>query len=535
LAFISTLWPILLVYIVGPIGELISGGGWISGPEAGIIRAVNLIFFVVSFVAAGLWAHQPMAVIMKRWQPGLTAHPHLIQSTISDLPGRLGKAFVAVGILFSTYTVAPLFLMDSVQPSPAPTGLIIVTVLIIYFAFVLVTAALGSARALMFTMRLRKNLSSQGIFTDDLGTVEREYTVMGVAQRPWLLFILTSVLPIILVALLYLISRSIHEQHYQLIILSQMASMIAGVLIAGSFFVYTMSRLLKVVIDEIQQGVRSIQQGNFTARVAVLSDDESGDMARSLNTALKGLQERDNMKDALSIAAEIQAGLLPGSTPTVDGYAIQAIQMSCLEVGGDYYDYIEHADGRVWIVVADVAGKGYPAALTVANLHAMLHTFASSGHAFDQIPAFMNDALGRIMQAGRFVTAFIAELDPASSNIRWLNAGHPPAVLASEGGTVLLKAQGPPLGLLPGLPQTTREQRLEQGDLLAVFTDGVTEMRARRNNEDMFGIGRAEQWVLANRTEENSALPEKLIKDLARFGEPARDDDLTTLFLHRTG
>ena len=121
---------------------------------------------------------------------------------------------------------------------------------------------------------------------------------------------------------------------------------------------------------------------------------------------LKGLQERDDLKDTLRIAAETQKKLLPKEKPSLPGFAFQAFQQSCYDVGGDFYDFIELDDGRLWLVVADVAGKGYPAALTVANMHAMLHTLASSGQAFDQIPAYTNHALMSILTRGRFRNRF---------------------------------------------------------------------------------------------------------------------------------
>jgi serine phosphatase RsbU (regulator of sigma subunit) len=254
---------------------------------------------------------------------------------------------------------------------------------------------------------------------------------------------------------------------------------------------------------------------------------------KKLNTALKGLQERDDLKDALSIAAEIQSGLLPRDPSVPPGVTLQTFHQSCYDVGGDHYDIIELEDGRLWIVVADVAGKGYSAALTVANMHAILHALAGSGQEFDQVPTLANSAMSSILTRGRFVTTFMAELTPAADTMRWFNAGHTPSVLASKSETRLLKSMGPPLGVLPHLSLHSGEQRLKEGDLLAVFTDGVTELRARKDEADMFGMKRTQDWVSANRGADNGRLPEQFLKELAEFGEPARDDDLTMLFLHR--
>jgi len=534
-AFVSALWPVILIYLAGPAGNLISGGGWNAGPGYLMIVATDFSIFLAVFSLGALWAYEPVATIIKRWSPGLIARPKLLQIAVSRLPYRVAMAYLLIGVLFSSYIVLTMIPHDSGPMKDSTMRLFIATAAMSYFAFTLVVTALAVARTLVFTVQLRKRLSHAGIFTDKLGEAKKRDVITSVSKRPWLLFLLTSIIPIALMALFFFLGQGLPDPRDQQIIFAQMTILFFGVFIIGSYLVYTMSQLLKMVFAELEQGVQSIRSGKFDNRVAILSDDETGMMAQSLNTAMEGLRERADMKDSLDIASEIQEGLLPVTIPEIHGYSLAAIQQSCYEVGGDYYDFIELPDGHLWIVVADVSGKGYPAALTVSNLHAMLNTLSSSGHAFGQIAAFMNQALYRVMKRGQFVTTFIAEINPDSSRLRWMNAGHPPAILVTQSGTLLLEAKGPPLGLLPELILEVNEQKMCAGDLLAIFSDGLTDMRCRRDNEELYGMSRVEAWIRQQRPTEITTLPGLLMRDLKRFGEPARDDDLTVLFLHRDG
>ncbi|MBE9528445.1 MAG: serine/threonine-protein phosphatase, partial [Proteobacteria bacterium] len=192
-----------------------------------------------------------------------------------------------------------------------------------------------------------------------------------------------------------------------------------------------------------------------------------------------------------------------------------------------------------WSVVADVPGKGYSAALTVANLHAILHTLASSALEFDKVPSIANSAMSNTLIHGRFVTAFMAELTPDGESMRWFNVGHTPPVLATGDRTIRLESLGPPLGVLPTLSVLPEEQPLDAGALLGVFTDGVTELRSKADGAEMYGMERTEEWVGKslgmNRGANRGRRAEEFLKVLTEFGAPARDDDLTMLFLQRDG
>jgi serine phosphatase RsbU (regulator of sigma subunit) len=523
-------WPVLLVYAVGPASDIIMGRELVAEPVYLIILAVSLVVTITLFVVAGLWAYRPMALLTGG---SLSTDPLSIEAAVCGLPYRVGKAFLVAGVLIASINVV-LLAVPLVDPvGRPPVRLIVGAALIYYYAFGLVTTVLGVSRTLNFTTRLRKSLSQQGVFTGNLQAVPFISSMISVTKRPWQIFIVVSVLPFLLMAILFMIANGLDDPIHRRTAFTGILQMFLGVLICGSYLIYTMRHTMKLVIDELGCGIDSIQQGQYSKRVAVLLDDETGNMARSLNTALEGLQERDDLKDALSIAAEIQSGLLPKNPPVPPGFTLETFQQSCYDVGGDYYDIIELEDGRLWLVVADVSDKGYSAALTVANLHAILHTLASSGQRFELVHGFTNNAMSNILTRGRFVTAFMAELVPGSDIMRWFNAGHTPPVLASNGASMLLESMGPPLGILPKLSMPYKEQTLPVGALLAVFTDGVTELRSGKDDMDMFGMKRTQEWVSTHRNTNNGKLAEEFLKELTGFGKPARDDDLTMLFLQR--
>ncbi|MDQ6960222.1 MAG: PP2C family protein-serine/threonine phosphatase, partial [Mariprofundaceae bacterium] len=244
----------------------------------------------------------------------------------------------------------------------------------------------------------------------------------------------------------------------------------------------------------------------------------------------------EDLKDSLKIATEIQQGLLPDTSPDVPGYAFCAFVQSCYSVGGDYYDFITLPDGRIWLVIADVAGKGYPAALTVANLHAMLHVLATENVPFDKAVDYINKALFQSLAGGRFVTLFMAKLLPDSHSLLWLNAGHVPPMLLTDAGVERLHASTPPLGMMPEISIKPQRIKLRTGDLLLAYTDGVTEARSARGRDasgEMFGDQRLADWLVAHRKSRPVDLPGQLLKTLKLFGQTTQEDDITLLCLQR--
>ena len=189
------------------------------------------------------------------------------------------------------------------------------------------------------------------------------------------------------------------------------------------------------------------------------------------------LADRVTMKRDLEIAREIQSWLMPATAPKVPGTDIAFATRPANTVAGDYYDVFFRPDGQLLIVVADVAGKSLPAALLTATLQASLRTLAALPGTLPELVSRVNGyACEQSLQGQRFTTAFLAELDPSTGSLTYVNAGHNWPVLRRASGAIeRLEAGGLPLGIRTGLPYESGVATLTPGDLLLVFTDGLVE------------------------------------------------------------
>ncbi len=242
--------------------------------------------------------------------------------------------------------------------------------------------------------------------------------------------------------------------------------------------------------------------------------------------------ERRRIETELVLATRIQKGLLPETLPQPDGYELAGMSVACEEVAGDYYDAIPLGDGRLGLAIADVSGKGIPAALLMSSVRTALHAEARSGLPLPDILAEMNTLLYR-EGSGMFATCVYAVLDTRTRLLRAVNAGHNfPFLLRADGTCEKLPSTGVPLGLLPvGLmPFTDQEVLLGPGDALVLYTDGVPE--AARTDGEQFGDDRLEQLVCDSRGLSADTLRQRIYDEVLSFiGEAHRSDDITVMVL----
>ena len=227
----------------------------------------------------------------------------------------------------------------------------------------------------------------------------------------------------------------------------------------------------------------------------------------------------------LERAAEIQRHLLPSKNPEIDGLDVAGYNAACRTVGGDYYDFFPYPDGRLALVIGDVAGKGLGAALLMSSLHARAHVIFETAERVDQQISRLNRSTATNCPGNCFISFFVAVLDPASDELAYCNAGHnPPLLLRRNGEVESLDATGIPLGISRNAAYEQKTCRLEQGDVLVLFTDGVTEAMAA--NMEEFGEHRL--LALMRRPGHGEALDmiEELKKELSSFmgGAPPSDD-----------
>lgn len=300
----------------------------------------------------------------------------------------------------------------------------------------------------------------------------------------------------------------------------------------------TLASLDAAVLVPVTTGHRSFGIAVFGGRI----DGESygaGDLevldSLATQTALamenvqfqRELKEKEAIERELIVAQTLQRRLLPQSSPSVPGVELTAATLPCQEVGGDYYDYLLSENGRVFIAVGDVSGKGIPAAILMANVQALFRAEAREVAEPDQILAQMNRRLCEIERPDRFVSFFCAAFEPERGELRYSSAGHPPPLLVRADGTLhRLDAAALLLGIEREIRYPMGVVRLQPGDLVLCYTDGIADPMANGSclrEDELEEIARAHRHLPAER------LLDRLLERL-RQG-PALDDDTTLLIL----
>lgn len=293
---------------------------------------------------------------------------------------------------------------------------------------------------------------------------------------------------------------------------------------------------------EVQGEVRGVLLAGAPLQRAI--DEEDIEYLCSLaNLAVTSLEnarlleemiEKKRMEEDLRIAAEIQRGLLPETLPTLAGYEIAARTIPSQQVGGDCYDVIGLDGGRVLVSIADVSGKGTPASLLMANVQAALRTLAKIDLPLPDLVSRINDVIYQNTAVDKFITAFFGILDPGTGEFAYVNAGHNHPYLFNEGGVVPLDSGGLILGVMPTtFPYEEGRVRMEPGDLLVLYTDGVSECLDPDRQE--YGDDRLQSLFLGTREIGAEEAIELTSEDLRRFARGAQQsDDITLVVLRRT-
>lgn len=242
---------------------------------------------------------------------------------------------------------------------------------------------------------------------------------------------------------------------------------------------------------------------------------------------------RLSLKHDLEIAREIQLAMLPRGVYAADGIQAYGLTRPANTVGGDFFDILPLRDGRVVVALGDVAGKGSPAALLMALLLAILRTLVDEGLEPAELVRRLNVQTERQAPGSRFITLFYACFDPRSGELTYVNAGHHPALLGRPGGDFeRLSDGGIALGMFEGSTYTTGQTRLNPGDLLVLYSDGITEAEnARGVPFDESGlIGAIRTFAEA----EPASMGAQIFRTVERHaGDTRFADDLTLLILRR--
>jgi sigma-B regulation protein RsbU (phosphoserine phosphatase) len=232
-------------------------------------------------------------------------------------------------------------------------------------------------------------------------------------------------------------------------------------------------------------------------------------------------------------AAEIQRGLLPAEAPVHPSLDIAGHNMACRTVGGDYYDFLTFEDGRIGFIVADVAGKGMPAALMMSSLQTSVHVFAESEGSPAEMVTRLNRTISARCPGNRFITLFFAILNPTTGELTYCNAGHnPPLLVRASGDVETLEGGGMILGILKIAQFQDHRAELRAGDMLAMFSDGVTES-CPPGTEDEFGETRLAQLLFASQAMSADKIVARTISELTAWTSGQFADDVTLVIAKR--
>jgi len=304
-----------------------------------------------------------------------------------------------------------------------------------------------------------------------------------------------------------------------------------------------LSRVITRPVEKLKEGAAAIGEGDLGFRVDIRSGDEFEDLARSFNAMAAALRENiENLRQTtaekerytkeLEIARSIQTSFLPDKMPDIPGYDVSAVMIPAMEVGGDFYDIIPAADGRWAFVIADVSGKGVSAALFMAMSRTLLRAGLENATDFPRAISTANHIIARNAPSSMFVTVFTALLDLPDRTLTCINAGHnPPLFVRGESGEALfLREGGMAMGVLPEMTCIPEHVQLSSGDLVIMYTDGVTE--AFDAGYAAFGEDRLMSIAKECRNLPASMIRERIILEIRAFTGPVpQSDDITLLVI----
>jgi serine phosphatase RsbU (regulator of sigma subunit) len=302
-----------------------------------------------------------------------------------------------------------------------------------------------------------------------------------------------------------------------------------------------MGRSITQAVGALRGAAERLRAGDLSHRIPIAGEDDLWQVAAAFNTATAGLarareaeQEQQRIEDELEVARRIQARLLPAAVPRIAGLEIAGHYDPAREIGGDYYDHIALDAARVLVVIADVSGKSVPAALIMAGFRAALVSQDLATCSPPELATRLNGFLLDSLDPGKFVTAFLAVLDGASGRVVYVNAGHnPPVLLRASGAHEMLSAGGTILGIMPASRYERGETTLEPGDLMALYTDGVTE--AANPAAEMWGDARLVDTLRSLATAPCEQLVRSIAHEVRAFeGEHGPTDDVTLIAVRRT-
>jgi sigma-B regulation protein RsbU (phosphoserine phosphatase) len=298
-------------------------------------------------------------------------------------------------------------------------------------------------------------------------------------------------------------------------------------------------------VRALYRGTKQIARGDMDTAIDIPNEDELGDLAASFNAMTKAVKKgreeailRAHLESELETARKIQEKLLPHEMPRLTGFEIAGTSIPSKQVGGDYFDFLDMGKGKLGIAIADVSGKGIPAALLMANLQASLHAQSLESDKVAEVTNRINNLLVKSTDSNMFVTFFYGLLDRNQSTFTSTNAGHnPPLLFRGDHTLERLSEGGMVLGFLQDQSYEQQTTTLNPGDILVMYTDGITEARNPEEEaveEKLFGEERLIQVVKESASLSAREIQAAILQSVSAYTKNTpQEDDITLVVIKR--
>jgi HAMP domain-containing protein len=312
------------------------------------------------------------------------------------------------------------------------------------------------------------------------------------------------------------------------------------------FFGVRITTSFTSAVRALYRGTKRIAIGDMDTNIEIPNEDELGNLATSFNVMTKAVKKgreeailRAHLESELDTARKIQEKLLPHEMPQLSGFEIAGTSIPSKQVGGDYFDFLDLGKGQLGIAIADVSGKGIPAALLMANLQASLHAQSLESEKVAEVANRINNLLVRSTDANMFVTFFYGLLDRHQSTFTSTNAGHnPPLLLRADQTMERLAEGGLVLGFLPNQTYMQQITTLQPGDILILYTDGITEARVPEEEkvigDKLFGEDRLIQVIKDSASLSAREIQSAILQAVSNHTKNTpQGDDITLVIIKR--
>jgi sigma-B regulation protein RsbU (phosphoserine phosphatase) len=349
--------------------------------------------------------------------------------------------------------------------------------------------------------------------------------------------------------------QRLHEAPWSLIMIAPGREILAPIIelrlifiVAGIGFIAIIIALIRWVtlrttrpLKDVSNASLKLAAGEFGGPLPVRGHDEVAELTRSFNTMTAQLKERSRMKEAMTLAMEVQQHFLPFGMPKIPGIDIAARSIYCDETGGDFYDFIETSSGsssKIGIVVGDGSGHGISAALLMASVRAALRSHAAQLESPADVVSEVNRLVSRdTEETGHFMTLFFIEFDMTQKKLRWVRAGHEPALLMDPAidGVEELKGEGIAVGVdAHFVYRESTHEWPRHGQVLFIGTDGISETQNASN--ERFGTERLAGLLREGAHLSSNEIADRILAALKKFrGHVKQQDDVTLVVAKARG